>query len=34
LNRWCQTLAPELEADALKFAQEHLVPSGWTAPRG
>lgn len=29
LNRWCQTLAPALEPDALRFAQEHLVASGW-----
>ena len=33
LNRWCQTLAPELEADALAFAQEHLAPSGWRPPQ-
>jgi uncharacterized peroxidase-related enzyme len=32
LNRWCQTLAPEIEASALAFAEEHLAPSGWTAP--
>lgn len=25
LNRWCQTLAPELETSALAFAQEHLA---------
>jgi uncharacterized peroxidase-related enzyme len=34
LNRWCLTLAPEIEADALVFAQEHLAPSGWTPPEG
>ena len=32
LNRWCQTLGPELEADALAFAQKHLAPSGWRPP--
>jgi uncharacterized peroxidase-related enzyme len=32
LNRWCQTLAPEIEPSALAFATEHLAPSGWTAP--
>jgi uncharacterized peroxidase-related enzyme len=32
LNRWCQTLAPEIEASALAFAEEHLASSGWTAP--
>lgn len=30
LNRWCQTLAPQLEDSALAFAQKHLAPSGWT----
>jgi len=30
LNRWCQTLAPEIEASALAFAEKHLAPSGWT----
>lgn len=30
LNRWNDTLATELEASPLKFAQEHLVKSGWT----
>jgi uncharacterized peroxidase-related enzyme len=29
LNRWAQTLAPEIEDDALAFAQEHLASSGW-----
>ena len=33
LNRWCQTLAPELEADAAAFAQRHLAPSGWRLPQ-
>ena len=33
LNRWCQTLAPELEADAAAFAQKHLAPSGWRPPQ-
>ena len=33
LNRWCQTLAPEIEPSALAFAQEHLAPSGWTPPK-
>ena len=32
LNRWCQTLAPELEPDALAFAQTHLAASGWRPP--
>lgn len=32
LNRWCQTLAPELEPDALAFAQQHLAASGWRPP--
>jgi uncharacterized peroxidase-related enzyme len=32
LNRWCQTLAPEIEASALAFATEHLAASGWSAP--
>lgn len=31
LNRWCTTLAPELEPDAAAFAEKHLAPSGWTA---
>jgi uncharacterized peroxidase-related enzyme len=30
LNRWCMTFAPDLEADAAAFAEEHLAPSGWT----
>jgi uncharacterized peroxidase-related enzyme len=30
LNRWCMTLAPELEPDAAAFAEKHLAPSGWT----
>lgn len=29
LNRWTCALAPQLEADALAFAQAHLAPSGW-----
>lgn len=29
LNRWVQTLAPELEASAAEFAAQHLLPSGW-----
>ena len=33
LNRWCHTLAPELESDALAFAQKHLAPSGWRPPQ-
>ena len=33
LNRWCQTLAPELEPDALAFAQKHLAPAGWRPPQ-
>ena len=33
LNRWCQTLAPELEPDALAFAQKHLAASGWRPPQ-
>lgn len=32
LNRWCQTLAPEIEPSALAFAAEHLASSGWTSP--
>ena len=28
LNRWAQTLAPELEESALAFAREHLAPEG------
>ena len=32
LNRWCQTLAPEIEPSALAFAQAHLAASGWSAP--
>lgn len=31
LNRWVQTVAPELEDTALAFAQKHLAPSGWKA---
>jgi len=34
LNRWCQTLAPEIEPSALAFAHEHLASSGWTPPAG
>ena len=33
LNRWCQTFAPEIEPNALAFAQKHLAPSGWTPPK-
>jgi len=33
LNRWCQTLVPEIEPSALAFAHEHLAPSGWTPPK-
>jgi hypothetical protein len=29
LNRWCMTLAVEIEARALEFAEKHLAPSGW-----
>ena len=29
LNRWCTTFAPELEPDAVAFAEKHLAPSGW-----
>ena len=32
LNRWNQTLATEIEASALAFAQEHLAPGGWKWP--
>ena len=32
LNRWAQTVAPQLEPNALAFAQEHLAPSGWKRP--
>lgn len=32
LNRWCQTLAPEIEPSALAFAEAHLAASGWTPP--
>jgi uncharacterized peroxidase-related enzyme len=31
LNRWCQTLVPELEPAALAFADKHLGKSGWSA---
>ncbi|HUB40852.1 MAG TPA: carboxymuconolactone decarboxylase family protein [Streptosporangiaceae bacterium] len=31
LNRWNDTLATELEALPLQFAQAHLAPSGWIA---
>ncbi|HEY3716130.1 MAG TPA: carboxymuconolactone decarboxylase family protein [Jatrophihabitantaceae bacterium] len=30
LNRWNDTMATELEASPLRFAQEHLAPGGWT----
>ena len=30
LNRWTCALAPQLEPDALAFAQAHLAPSGWS----
>lgn len=29
LNRWCMTLAPELEARAAAFGKQHLTASGW-----
>jgi hypothetical protein len=32
LNRWCQTVAPELEDGARAFAEKHLAPSGWKGP--
>jgi alkylhydroperoxidase family enzyme len=32
LNRWAQTVAPELEPAARAFAQENLAPSGWKQP--
>jgi uncharacterized peroxidase-related enzyme len=32
LNRWAQTVAPQLEPNALAFAQENLAPSGWKQP--
>ena len=33
LNRWCQTLAPELEPEAAAFAHKHLASSGWRPPQ-
>jgi alkylhydroperoxidase family enzyme len=30
LNRWTCALAPQLEPDALAFAQAHLAQTGWT----
>jgi uncharacterized peroxidase-related enzyme len=32
LNRWAQTVAPQIEPAALAFARQHLAPSGWTPP--
>jgi alkylhydroperoxidase family enzyme len=32
-NRWNDTLAVTLEEPPLRFAEEHLAPSGWTAGR-
>jgi uncharacterized peroxidase-related enzyme len=32
LNRWAQTVAPQLEPNALAFAMENLAPSGWKQP--
>lgn len=32
LNRWAQTVAPQLEPDALVFEQENLAPAGWKKP--
>jgi uncharacterized peroxidase-related enzyme len=32
LNRWAQTVAPQIEPNALAFAQENLAPSGWKSP--
>jgi len=32
LNRWSSTTAPQLEPDALRFAQAHLAKSGWKPP--
>ena len=32
LNRWAQTVAPQIEPAALAFAQQHLAPSGWQPP--
>lgn len=29
LNRWNDTMATELERSPMKWAQEHLAPSGW-----
>ena len=28
-NRWCTTLAVEIEPRALEFGERHLAPSGW-----
>lgn len=33
LNRWCTTLAVEIEDQALEFGQKHLAVSGWKPPR-
>jgi uncharacterized peroxidase-related enzyme len=32
LNRWCTTLAVEIEDRALEFGKNHLAASGWQAP--
>jgi uncharacterized peroxidase-related enzyme len=33
LNRWCTTLAVEIEDRALEFGEKHLAASGWRPPR-
>jgi uncharacterized peroxidase-related enzyme len=33
LNRWCTTLAVEIEDQALEFGEKHLAASGWRPPR-
>ena len=32
LNRWCTTLAVEIEERALEFGEKHLAASGWRPP--
>jgi len=32
LNRWCTTLAVEIEDRALEFGEKHLAASGWQPP--
>ena len=32
LNRWCTTLAVEIEDRALEFGEKHLAASGWRPP--